>query len=257
MTRTSFYYDPIRQGFDTNLWKVITGATPVIAAGRLTLKGAAIIHYADVKKGEYNFNLNIPDAPGGDDGRVFGLYAPNSGAFIVFQIGSILSGEVADGLGNSQTTGSILWDSAWQGANINFKIRWEAGTAKFFIQGTQVGAITDVAVPAGPLSLYVTDFSVGAMSVGDVSAVGIQEYVLNAKSADSNTYADSLLISQTVTVTEGITMKIPTIMIPYGDGIATMFDAVAVSENVAVAVTVKPSVSDNVTITENFSKAIV
>lgn len=226
---TTFAYDPSRQGYDTNLWKPLIGA-PTIMGNRLSVRNAAMVHYADVVKGDFNFNLNIPDAPGGDDGRIIGLYQPASLAFAVFTIGSIFSGDVANIDGQTQTTGSIPWNTLWQGNNINFRIRWEAGTVKFFVANTQVGCITDVAVPSGPLSLYLADFSANGMTIGAINATGVQSYVLNAKSADSNVYMDNILVAQAVTVTENVNIVIPTL---------------------------KPLIVENITVSENFGKAIV
>lgn len=245
---TSFYYDPIRQGYDTNLWHTIAGA-PANVAGRLRAPNSIIIHYADVVKGDFTFNLNVPDSPGGNDGRIIGLYQPNRQAYIVFTIGDTLTGDASNGT-NTATTGTMPWDSNWNGVNTDFAIRWEAGTAKFFINGTQVGCITDVAVPAGPLSLYVADISLNPMSIGDISAQSVQSYVLNAKSADSTVYDGmQMIVSQGVTVTD-----VPNISM--SNFLARPVETVAVSENVAVVVLVKPSVSDNVTITENIAETV-
>ena len=65
--RKSFYYDPIRQGYDTNSWRTISGA-PALVGSRLTLDnqagiGAAIIHYVDFVKGEMVFDVNVPTVP--------------------------------------------------------------------------------------------------------------------------------------------------------------------------------------------------
>jgi hypothetical protein len=56
ITRTSFTYDPARQGYDTNSWRTLSGTTPTVAGGCIVLDGGAgtnsTIHYADITKGD-------------------------------------------------------------------------------------------------------------------------------------------------------------------------------------------------------------
>lgn len=201
---TSFSYDPSRQGYDTNLWKTVNG-TPTISGGRLYLLNSGIEHYADLLKGEISFNVNVPDAPGGNDGRLFGVRNLASGAFILFSIGGFLSGTTCNGT-STTVSDPAVWDSSWTGANVNFKIRWEPGTAKFFVNGTQIACITDDTVPYGPLALFAQDSSGSGMTIGSISGNGIQSYVLNSKTADATVYSQTLIKSELITVTESVTI---------------------------------------------------
>jgi len=60
--RINFYYDPAREGYDTTLWKTVSGV-PSVSGGNVRLTAAKIIGYADIFKGEINYNLIIPTVP--------------------------------------------------------------------------------------------------------------------------------------------------------------------------------------------------
>lgn len=59
---TNFYYDPQRQGLNTNLWKFLTG-TPTIASDKIRVSSAAMIHYGDIFRGFFNLVANVPATP--------------------------------------------------------------------------------------------------------------------------------------------------------------------------------------------------
>ena len=57
--RKSFYYSPIRQGYDTNIWSTVYGTPALVVGGRFTVSSSAgvrgsVIHYADFVKGDLN-----------------------------------------------------------------------------------------------------------------------------------------------------------------------------------------------------------
>lgn len=60
--RISFYYDPARQGYDTALWKTITGA-PASTGTALRFTSAKAIGYADLFKSDVTFAAIIPTVP--------------------------------------------------------------------------------------------------------------------------------------------------------------------------------------------------
>lgn len=213
--RTSFYYDPIRQGYDTNSWRTLQGA-PAVVSGRIQVDqatgvGGEAIHYADILKGDISFNVNVPIAPiANGDARYFGVSAPNTSAYIRFAIASgTLTCQTSDGI-TTTTSASIAWDTNWTAANIVYKIRWEPGTAKFSINGTQVYSVTDASVPAGPLALYLSDNSASSMSVGDMNVRGTQSFTMNPKTSDSTSTITTGTMSrfETVTITENIALTI-------------------------------------------------
>lgn len=283
-TNTNFVYDPIRSGYDANSWRTISGAPAVASSGRLLIDNgvgidSSAIHYADFCKGDVSFNINVPAAPAAGDSRYFGVAALNSSAYIRFFVGTSLYCQTSDG-STTTTSSALTWDDTnWTGANIVFRIRWEAGTAKFFIQGAQVYAVTDDSVPYGPLSLYLFDDSTLPMTVGDINVRGAQSLVMTPKTSDTNPTnpSGSLSVSQNVTVTESISLLQTSLSIPYVSGgmsesvtitegvtilVPNLPDAlsesVTISENVTVKVSflLIPSVYEEVTITENITKGI-
>lgn len=255
--RTSFYYDPIRQGYDTNSWRTLSGAPAIIAGGRLSVDSGSAIHYGDILKGDISFNVNVPVVPGVTESRSFGLSAPNTSAYILFAIGSTLICRTSDGT-TSVDSAAIAWDPNWTSANIVFRIRWEAGTAKFFINGSQVYAITGDSVPAGPLSLYLQDDSATAMSFGDFNIRGTQSFVMNLKTSDSSSFDGLMFASQLVTVSENVTMA-TLLTLPWNGG--NLSENVTVSDTIAdlirgngtTGMIRNPIVNEAVTISENIS----
>jgi hypothetical protein len=253
---TSFYYDPVRQGYDTNSWMTISGA-PTAIAGRLVMDttvgiAGAAVHYADFLKGDISFNLNIPTTPVSGDTRFIGVASPTSVSYVRFAIGPTLTCQVSNGI-STVVSAALPWDSTgWNGVDIDFRIRWEAGTAKFFIDDTQVYAITSDAVPAGPMSLYLLDNSTTAMTIGDIYVRGTQSFVMNPKSSGTSTSpVGTLSVIQAVTVTDVVAgMMMKNYVIP-GVG-QTMFQPVTVSENVNLFVTkLYETLNDTVTVSED------
>jgi hypothetical protein len=175
----SFYYDPIRQGYDTDTWTTLAGA-PVIAANKLSLDGAAILHYADLLRGDASFCLNMPAPAAGDDTK-FGLTEYNKGAYLYFKIADdVLTAECSDGTTTESTV--IDWVADWTDTDTVFRIKWEAGVATFFIGGQQKVALTnnydldvpDIVIPGDPMSLYLKGGSATALLVKYIEVMGVQ-----------------------------------------------------------------------------------
>ena len=111
--RKSFYYDPIRQGYDTNSWRTISGA-PALVGSRLSIDnsagiGASIIHQVDFVKGEMVFDVNVPTAPTSGTNRSFGASSPNTSAYILFSFSGTLNCITSDGT-TTTSSGTIAWD---------------------------------------------------------------------------------------------------------------------------------------------------
>jgi len=58
----NYHYDPQRQGYDTNLWKTLSG-TPEAASNKLRVSAAECIQYADLFQGFFNLVTNVPATP--------------------------------------------------------------------------------------------------------------------------------------------------------------------------------------------------
>lgn len=179
---TNFYYDVQRQGYDTATWRTLAG-TPAISSNTLVLNVSAIIHMADVVRGTYTFGLTIPRNAANLGTSQFGLYSISRGEYIVFKMnGARFTAETGAYVDGTLKTYSIplVWDdSTLSSTNIEFTIRWEGGTAKFFVNGSQQGAITDGSVPFGPLALFVNNASADNLAIKFVNAKAVQSYLLN------------------------------------------------------------------------------
>ena len=215
--RTSFTYDPVRQGYDTNSWKTISGAPAVTGVGRFVVDAGvgttgAAVHYADFLKGDISFNVNIDSISAGGDLRRFGVATPSSSNYIYFEISNgTLTCRTSSDL-STTVSSALVWNDLWNAVNTIFRIRWEAGTAKFFVNGSQVYAISDDSVPPGTMSLYLLDNSDTAMTIGEINVKGTQSFVMNPKTSDSASNVPAtqnyLVASQSVTVTENVALSI-------------------------------------------------
>jgi hypothetical protein len=188
---------------------------------------------------------------------MFGVAALNTGAYIRFWIGYVFQCQVSDGENTWQS--DVTWDSDWTGANVVFRIRWESGCAKFFVDGTKVCTISDTAeyatgdvfsVPSGPLSLYLLDGADNSMTVGDVIVRGTQSFVMNPKTSDTTPTnpTGKLSLFQNVTVTSNVELLIPVIKLPFVSG--GLSQSVSVSENISLKVIAYEDFDEDVTVSD-------
>jgi hypothetical protein len=183
---TNFVYDPKRQGYDTNLWKTLVGA-PAVANSKIVLNEDAIIGYADLYGCDLTMRLIIPQAPQAGDIRQFGFGSAGKGALLVFDITEdVFSIKADDGNGNTKTV-VVDFNSDWVGAETDFEIRWRGTYADFLINGVRSVDLTsgdiasyrinDIAVPKGPLSLYLMNEDADDMEVVTIEAKNIQTFI--------------------------------------------------------------------------------
>lgn len=269
MLRTSFIYDPMRQGFDANLWRTLQGVPSDASFGRIEVNQGSAVHYADLLKGEFFFDINSPTAPGADEDRVFGLFSPSTGDRIVFSLSSTLIATMTkDGVVTSSS--AIAWNPAWTSANTIFRIVWEQGLVRFTVAGTQVACLAGD-VPHGPLSLFLSDFSASAMTVGAIRVLGTEYFIPYLKTSDSSSAQGSLRSFSSVTTTENITMLIP-MLFGYPSDVSSaldvtdlrliqqpnIYDSAATSESETILIpTLVPSVEDDSSTVENVALVVV
>ena len=183
LTSTSFIYSPARQGYDLSSWKTIAG-TPAISGGLLNVKAAGngeAAHYADITKGDISFSVT-PLTQGIASLCTFGLASIGATqAKIMFSLTANFTCITSDG--TTTTNSAVLpWNAAWEGVPTLFRMVWEAGRVKFYVNDTMVYQVNDTSVPAGPLSLDVKDYStVGNMLMGDITVRGAQSINFNPK----------------------------------------------------------------------------
>lgn len=170
----NFYYDPVRQGYDLNTWSTITGA-PVVVSNVLSFLNASAIHFADILHGDATFSINVTTPVAGDDVQ-FGFYDANQVSGTGFRI---TDDELyADSfIGSNITSTLIAWDTNWNAANTEFRIKWEPGRVVFYIGGTERVVISDSSVPKSPLNLYVESGSAAALSLNYINVKGVENLV--------------------------------------------------------------------------------
>lgn len=224
----NLYYSPARQGFDSSTWRTLLGA-PLVTSNRLVLNDAAIIHYGDILRGDAVFNINIPAPAVGAD-RKFGFYLPGKEAYAYFNISGVaLTASCSNG--TTTTNSSITWQSAWTDTNTEFRIKWEAGTATFFVGGIQQAIIQDISVSGDPMSLYVSNNSNDSLFLSYITAKTIQSYIMSEGNENSS-FELLAYESEQINITEAVTMLIPTLFAPAAGG--NLFDGITLSESVNV-----------------------
>ena len=184
----NFCYDPVRQGFDANTWATITG-TPTLANNKLVLEGAGILHFADILRGDAVFSINI-SAPAAGDDKKWGFAEYNKGAHLYFKVADdVFSVESSDG--TTTKTTDIDWVSDWSDTNTEFRIKWEAGMATFYVGGQLKATLNDtyalgvptIAIPGDPMYLYAASDSSQAMKLNYIDVKGVQSSNLDVPTA--------------------------------------------------------------------------
>lgn len=175
-TYTNTYYDPQRQGYDTALFKTLTG-TPAVSSNKLRLNAAGILHYADITKGDITFAVNIPVEPTAGDSRQIGLKALNQDVYIYLDItDAVASLTVKSNEGTTST--AFDWDDTnWSATEIEYRIKWEAGRAELWVNGNKMVTIANANVPSTPMSLYVNNGNSDNMDIGYINAMSVQYYI--------------------------------------------------------------------------------
>lgn len=173
--RISYNYDPTRQGYDTTLFKTVSG-TPTISGGAIRLNAAKIIGYADLFKATQTLNLKVPAAPTAGDVRVFGFYQINAAATAVFKItDAVFSCECTyAGVTKNEV---VTWQSAWTNTYTNFKIVWEGFAAGFYVNDYRVAFINDASVPKVSLSTYAYNANSDNMDILYIEMQDAQNYI--------------------------------------------------------------------------------
>lgn len=246
---TNFYYDPRREGYDTSVWRTITGGAnrePTIGNNQLRFSLSSIIHFGDIWRGDITMNLNVP-VPVGGARKSFGLLQLNKNAYIYFDItDTTFSAKTSNGTNTTSVT--ITWQSAWSSADTDFRIKWEAGTAKFFVGGVQQAAISDISVSGDPLSFYIRNENTDLMTLKYLQAKGIQTFFLH-EALENSSFGFEIFMGEVIAITEAVTMSPGTSMA------VNVNDTLAVTESQTIthALAISPNVNDALTITESIT----
>lgn len=254
----SFDYDPVQQGYNTSTWRTVYGDADVVG-GQLVITKGAILHYGDIVRGDVVFSLNMP-APVFDDNVTIGLTQYNKGAYLYFKVDDgVLTAEVSDGV-TSTSSAAIAWDTAWTSTDTEFRIKWEAGMASFFIDGKLKAVFNDTyalgvpttIIPGCPMSLYMANDSVSSVLLDYITVKGIQGFVMSEGNADSS-FELIARESDRVVISENTTLLIPVLFANNG----IIFDGISVSEGITMFTDIlyAPGVVQNINISESVTVA--
>ena len=235
----NFYYDPVRQGYDTSTWRTLYGDI-AIGGGRLRLTDAAIIHYADILRGDASFSIRIGAPVAGAD-RKFGFLQYNKNAYAYFKIlGTAFTAETSNG--TDTTSETITWQTAWTNTNTEFRIKWEGGRAEFYVGGIKQATTADVSISGTPMSLYAhCTTKDDPLAINYIDVQTIQSYLMHTDN-DNSTNEPLVFEASDIDITEVVTMDIPVNV--------SVTDNVTISESATTHITTTESLSDSVTITD-------
>jgi hypothetical protein len=246
----NFNYDTQRQGYDTNLWHTLAGAPFSDLNGRIqvgagTGVAGAAVSYTDITKGDVSFDINVGTAPNVAFARYFGLSNASATQYVRFKIGENMTCQTSDGVTTTESP-TIVWNSDWEGTNTFFKIVWQAGFVKFFINFVRVYQVADSSVPHGPLSLYLYDNSTDAMTIGNMVVRGSQSVIVNPKTSDH-----VVIISSSPSVSPSISVS-PSAS-PSASPSVSPSASPSVSPSVSESPSASPSVSPSVSVSPSTS----
>lgn len=173
-SRVKFYYDPTRQGYDTNLFKTVSGS-PTVSGGAIRLNAAKIIGYADLYRADQTMKVKVPAAPTSGDVRTFGFFQINANAYAVFKVvDAVFSCEcVFNGVTKNEV---VTWQSVWTNTFTDFRIVFNGFSAEFYVGGYRVAFINDASVPKVALSTYAHNANADNMDINYIE-VEAQNYI--------------------------------------------------------------------------------
>lgn len=171
----NFSYDPQRQGYDTNLWKTLTGV-PTINLGLMIHNAASSIQYGDIYKAYVMFSCYL-QTPAENQFKRIGLRHESSNTFVGF---TILGDKFyAATIGNDLITNvEIPWEADWQTNGMKLGIRWHGFDAIFYVNGIERAIINgDVDLPRHPMSLYIFNDNEDTISTLYIDVKECQSYI--------------------------------------------------------------------------------
>lgn len=168
----SFAYLPKVFEYSTSFWKTLSG-TPTFTTPNLVFSNATATSLASFKGGSLRMELTLVAAPAGGHSRKFGFYNIQTDECICFQVdGEIFSAIHIDKDGNSLAN-TITWVAGWTNTNTDFEIIWEKSTARFLVNGSELGTLTlDSSVL--PLQIFISSNVVESMLLKSLVVQGAE-----------------------------------------------------------------------------------
>jgi len=173
--RINFYYDPTRQGYDTQLWKTVTG-TPTVVSDVIRFNQAESVGYGDIFKGNIKMSVIVPVEPTTADVRSFGFKQIANNSYALFKIvDDVFSCECS--FGGNTTNIVLTWNSDWTNTATDFEIVWTGFSAQFLINGVQVAFISDESIPHEAMSLSISNSNDDSMDLAYIEVTNVQNYI--------------------------------------------------------------------------------
>lgn len=246
----NFNYSPIAQGFDSSTWRKLYGDVSVVN-GKLQFTRAAIIHYGDILRGDITFNINIAK-PFVDGNTKFGLIQYSKNVYAYFSIdGPVLTACISDGIVSSSEV--ITWQDSWTDTDTDFRIKWEAGSVRFYINGQFYVILSHESsldiisseVPNDPMSLYISSDSTDLFLLNYITAKSIQSFLMS-EGNDNSVFEPFVNESDRITITESVTIA------HAADMSVNDNDSINITENKTVTIDYSnPNLNSPLTITES------
>jgi len=237
-------YDPSKSGYDNSSWHTIHGDA-YVTGGKLRLDKSEIIHYGDILRGDFYFSVKL-QTPAIDDNIKIGLIQYSKNAYLYFKIDQgVLTAETSNGV---NTTSQVIdWVSDWSDTDTEFRIRWEAGMATFYIGGQFKYRVSDITVPNVPLSFYLASDSTNIFLLDYILGKSIQSFLMSEGNEDSS-FEIWVSESDKLTISEAITTEMA------DDMAVSKVDNVSISESKTATISdLIINKNDDITTTENLT----
>jgi hypothetical protein len=155
----------------------------------LVFNNAEAVHYGDIVQGELTLSLIIPSFGELSDRRSFGFRHPakrrngfgeDEIAGIYFDIVGDLFKVCARGVnGEPDQMDEPIIGTSWINQPTRFGIRWEAGQARFLMDGVVIYTLGlgDVGLASTPMSVFVKNGNSDDMLLSYLEVKGAQSYV--------------------------------------------------------------------------------
>lgn len=248
-----FVYDPILYGVSLDYWKEIFGS-PSLSSNTMRFQGDTAASKEQYAFGDFVFRLNVPVAPVGGHSRRWGLINPaftaskNSMYFDVAD--AVFTANVANDEGTT-TSYTITWDSAWSATATDYRIHWDRGEVRFYINDIKVALFQDVSLIPRIITLPIyirnnngDNMDMTLMQLRNVYQVVSPKWAIASPADDIVVDYFDISKSETVTIVD-----VPTLTVSAPS--FSVSDAIVTAESVTATVSdPSPSVNDAITVSE-------
>lgn len=110
--------------------------------------------------------------------KEFGLISYNKNSYIKFNLtDDQLTVQTSPDNGDHENLETVVWNADWSSSDIEFKIKWEAGKATFYINNEYKWSFSNAFVPNDPLSVFVSsEDAINDLKIKYIDVTGIQSY---------------------------------------------------------------------------------